>query len=128
MSDPYWRQFMHTVTFEKDKPVEGVLEARNQEGPRDDPFPVLILRTPQNWKLKVNVTQVRLLSELQRQQPNVGDKVRIVYVGDATKAPPGMSPAKEFTVEVIRKDSQPPNSAKGTPGELLNEPRPGAGK
>lgn len=109
MSDPYWKQFMHTVRFEPGKPIEGVLEARNSDGPRHDPYPVIVLRTPQGWKLRVNVTQVRLLSELQRLHPELGDTIRIVYTGDADKAPPGLNPTKEFEVTVTRKD--PPAAA-----------------
>lgn len=105
MTDNYWKQFMHPVTFnEPGTPVEGVLEARAKEGSREDPYPVLVLRTPQGWKLRVHVTQVRLLSELQRLQPDLGDTLRIVYKGDSGKAPPGLSPAKEFEVSVVRKN------------------------
>lgn len=120
---------MHTVTFQKDRPVEGVLEARSQEGPRDDPYPVLVLRTPQNWKLKIHVSQVRLLSELMRQRPDLGDHVRIVYTGDASTSPPGLSPAKEFEVTVTRKGSQPPGpTSPGVPsGEATPAGTQGAG-
>lgn len=109
VTDKYWQQFMHTVRFEVGKPVEGVLEARNSDGPRNDPYPVLVLRTPQGWKLRLNVTQVRLLSELMKLRPDIGDTVRIVYTGDADKAPAGLNPAKEFEVTVTRKD--PPAAA-----------------
>ena len=107
MTDRYWKQFMHTVFWDRTPKVEGILEARNQDGPREDPYPVLIVRTKGGYKLKINVTQTRLLSELVRLRPNIGDHIEIVYDGLAPKAPPGMSPAKEFTVHVTPKDSQP---------------------
>jgi hypothetical protein len=104
MPDPYWSQFAHVWTFTEERPkVEGVLEGRKQGGPRDDPYPVLMLRTDSGYKLLINVTQTRLLAELVRHRPDVGDRLTIVYDGTASKAPPGMNPTKEFTVEVTRK-------------------------
>lgn len=107
MVDKYWTQFMHTVFWDRTPRVEGVLEARASEGPKDDPYPVLVLRTKNGYKLKINVTQTRLLSELVRQRPEIGDHLEIVFDGLAPKAPPGMSPAKEFTVHVTPKAPGP---------------------
>jgi hypothetical protein len=118
VSDPYWKQFMHTVSFsEPDQRVSGTLEGRNQDGPREDPYPVLLLRTDSGYKLKVNVTQTRLLSELVRLRPDIGDTVTIIYHGPASKAPPGLSPTKEFSVEVTKKDSQSPTATGGISGD-----------
>ena len=123
----YWRQFMHTVSFAEPCKVEGTVEARSQDGPRDGPYPVLVLRTDSGYKLKVNVTQTRLLSELVRLGPDIGDRLTIVYHGPAPKAPPGMSPTKEFSVSVERKD--PPSPA--GPGQMTSgegtRKRPGMG-
>lgn len=128
MPDDYWRQFMHTVSFATPTTVKGILEGRKQDGPRDDPFPVLLLRTDSGYKLKVNVTQTRLLGELIRARPELGDEIEIVYHGPADKAPPGMSPTKEFSVHVIRKGSRAPEPVKTTSGEVVNTSRPGPGK
>lgn len=127
MADNYWRQFMHTVSFVEPTKVEGVLEGRTQDGPRDDPYPVLLLRTDSGYKLRVNVTQTRLLGELIRLRPDIGDRIEIVYHGPAPKAPPGMSPVKEFTVTVTRKDSASQVRAPGS-GEVARENGPGTRK
>lgn len=104
MADPYWSQFAHVWAFSEERPkLEGVLEGRKKGGPRDDPYPVLMLRTDSGYKILVNAAQTRLVAELMRQRPDIGDRVTIIYDGTATKAAPGMNPAKEFTVEVIRK-------------------------
>lgn len=109
MSDDYWRQFVHTVSFLEPTTIKGLLVIRDQDG-RDDPYPVLILELASGYRAKINVTQTRLLGELIRCRPRVGDTIEIVYHGPAPKAAPGMSPAKEFSVFVERANgSQPPD-------------------
>lgn len=118
MTDRYWQQFRHVVQWDRTPKVVGTLEARSQDGPKDDPYPVLLLRTDSGYALQINATQVRLVSELVRQRPDIGDRIEIVYDGEAPKAPPGMNPAKEFTVYVTRKGS-PPQAPNGpTSGEV----------
>jgi hypothetical protein len=126
MTDRYWQQFVHTVSFLEPMKVEGELIVRDQDGPRDDPFPVLILQLRTGYKAKVNVTQTRLLAELVRARPNIGDHLEIVYHGPAPKAAPGLSPVKEFTVHVTRKGSPPPDGTEKPP--RASENVKGAGK
>lgn len=114
--DPYWSQFSHVVQWDRTPKVSGKLEARRSEGPKDDPYPVLMIRTASGYALQINVTQTRLLAELVRLRPDIGDHLEIVYDGQAPKAPPGMSPVKEFTVHVT------PKTPKGSAGESQNEP------
>lgn len=128
--DPYWSKFVATVVFHQaaDR-VAGVLEARSDDGPKDDPYPVLILRLPNGYRVRVNVTQTRLLGELIRKRPAIGDELEIVYHGATGKAPPGLSPVKEFTVAVTKRRNEPPQSAAQTdnPNGEVSENGPRAG-
>jgi hypothetical protein len=120
-ADPYWSQFAHVVQWDRTPKIVGKLEGRRSEGPKDNPYPVLMLRTDNGYALQINVTQVRLLSELVRLRPDIGDRIEITYDGEAPKAPPGMSPAKEFTVHVERQGSPPPPvNINATSGESAN--------
>jgi len=128
--DPYWSQFAHVWAFSDERPkVEGTLEGRRQEGPRDDPYPVLMVRTDSGYKIQVNATQTRLVAELIRLRPDIGDRITITYCGEASKAPPGMNPTKEFTVEVVRKESRSPARDEAAPahGRAATENTRGAG-
>ena len=129
MADPYWSQFAHVWSFTKERPiVRGVLEARKQDGPRDDPYPVLMIRTASGYKIQVNITQKHLLAEMIRHRPDIGDEIEIVYDGEAPKAPPGMNPAKEFTVAVIHKTgSQSQEPGTGVRGSASENGAPGTG-
>jgi hypothetical protein len=123
----YWREVVTNFYF--DKPgdeVEGtVLELlpKGRSGP-----PGLKLQTKEGDVWIVTAHQARLQFELKKAQPAKGDLVRITFTGQADKAAPGMSPAKEFTVKVRRQDSRPPESAKSASGEVQNTPIPGVGK
>ena len=110
----YWNQFIATVTWdEPGQELVGTIESRDwMEGmspgkgqPRPK-YPVLRIRLDSGRGVIVNATQTRLLELLQRLGPDVGDKIKIVYKGEADKAAPGFSPTKEFEVRVSRKDAQ----------------------
>lgn len=127
--DEYWRQFRTVFFFTEERPkVVGTLEARTQDGPREDPYPVLMIRTDSGYKLQINVTQTRLLAELVRAGPDIGDRIEIIYDGTAPKSAPGMNPVKEFTVFVTPKGSPPSDNAKSAVREVQNKLVPGAGK
>jgi hypothetical protein len=98
--DDYWRQFQATVSFLEPCEVTGTLETRGKLDTREGPAPQLRIRLDNGSVVIVNAVQTRLLSELVRLQPAVGDRIRIVYRGTAGKAAPGMHPTKEFTVAV----------------------------
>lgn len=125
--DNYWKQFMHTVDWDRMPKVDGTLEARNSDGNPNDPYPVIVIRTDNGYKLRVNVTHVRLLSELVRLRPDIGDRITITYRGEAEKAAPGTSPAREFDVVVIRKGSHPPAGTDQVSGKAMTGERPGGG-
>jgi hypothetical protein len=125
MTDRYWQQFVHTVSFLEPTKVEGELILRDQDGPKDDPYPVLVLKLRTGYKAKVNVTKTRLLGEFMRARPTIGDWLEIVYHGPAGKAPPGLSPVKEFSVHVTRKGSQPPDGTEKPPRASENVGGPG---
>lgn len=101
MSD-YWGQFTPTVSFLEPCRVAGIVEVRETFKGTDGAAPRLRLRLDSGRSVWVNVVQTRLLEELVRKAPNVGDRVEIIYKGTAQKAAPGMSPTKEFDVTVER--------------------------
>lgn len=71
-------------------------------------YPVMHIQTADGLVRIVRVTQVRLHERLADLNPNLGDRIWIRYDGPAPKAAPGMTPTKEFTVEVRRpKDPGP---------------------
>lgn len=112
MSADYWRHWPAPLTFTKpgDK-AEGEIVA---EGDLDEKWPELYIRQADGIVRVVRVTHARLHELLAEALPRVGDRIRIRYVGDAKKAAPGMSPAKEFTVEVRRQGSQSPGRPAAT--------------
>lgn len=127
--DPYWSQFRTVVQWDRMPKIEGTLEGRKQDGPRDDPHPVLLIRTDSGYALQINVTQTRLLAELVRKRPQIGDRLEITYDGEAPKSPPGLNPAKEFTVTVVRKGSRTPGADPGeASGEVAGKTSPESGK
>lgn len=128
-ADPYWRKFVHTVSFLEPCALTGVVTARSEEGPKDDPYPVLVLTLESGYRVKVNVTQTRLLGELIKTRPAEGDRVEIVYHGASGKAPPGLSPVKEFTVTVTRRQGSRPQARTESEasGEVGSENGPGTG-
>jgi len=100
----YWNQFPITAYF--DQPgvtVSGHLIEHLTVKTADGPMPKLRLQTDKGRIVYVNVSQARLLSELVRLAPAVGDQVTITYHGEANKAARGMNPAKEFSVEIVRR-------------------------
>lgn len=103
MTADYWDQFIATVSFLEPCEVEGTL-TRQEEPLRgsDGPIPRFLLRLSNGRTVRVQAPQARLLEELTRTRPRVGDHVRIVYRGEAKRSAPGFSPTKEFTVEVQR--------------------------
>jgi hypothetical protein len=98
----YWSQFIATASFLEPCEITGILEGLETFKSSDGPAPQLLIRTPIGGLVKVNVVQEQLLYKLQLEAPEVGDRIRIRYLGEAEKAAPGMSPTKRFSVEVRR--------------------------
>lgn len=112
----YWNQFRTAFYF--DKPgdeIAGALLEHETEGPAKDPIPRLVIQTKEGKVRVVLASQERLKAALQDACPAQGDRLRIVYTGDAPRAAPGMTPSKLFTVEVRR------------PGQKDKDPRAGVG-
>lgn len=127
MADDYWNAFVATVSFMEPCEIVGTLEWRDVFKTNDGNAPWLMLRLDSGRGIHVKAVQARLLEELTRERPQIGDRVRIIYRGEAKRSAPGMSPTKEFTVEVTRKDSQPPRRTP-EPGEVRGENAKEAGK
>lgn len=113
----YWRGFTVTVHFNEPITVIGTVSAlaehtdRNRDGTMTR-HPRLTLRDDDGQVLVIIARQTRLLAELVAKAPVVGDRVKIVYSGPAERAAPGMSPTKEFTVQVRKAgDETPPPAA-----------------
>lgn len=128
MSADYWKRWPVPLTFTKagDEAIGEIVAL----GDMKEKWPELHVRQADGIVRVVRVTQARLHELLGELTPGVGDRVRIRYTGDAPKAAPGMSPAKEFTVEIRRKEqeSRPPEKAKSISGEVQNVPIPEVGK
>lgn len=101
----YWREVVTNFYF--DSPGDSVgghileLIPKGRSGP-----PGLRLQSKEGDVWVVLAHQARLQFELKKAQPAVGDRILITYTGQASKAAPGMSPAKEFTVEIRRQGAQ----------------------
>jgi len=106
MTSQYWLKFPVTVTFLEPGFVEGTITALETLENVDGIHPRIRLRRPDGGTSIVNATQTRLVAELVRLSPAVGDKVRITYHGTAKKAARGFDPAKEFTVEIWPQNPQ----------------------
>lgn len=125
MSTEYWRKWPVPLTFTKpgDEAV-GEIVAMIPDGKT----PELHLRQADGIVRVLRVTQARLHELLGEAVPCLGDRIRVRYIGDG-KAMPGMSPAKEFTVEIRRAGSQPETRPDaGTVGSATSENEPRAGK
>lgn len=118
----YWRNYPVTVYWDKPMTVSGVLVELidHKTGPNEF-TPKLKLRGKDGQVFVVLAAQPRLVNELVRTAPAVGDMVKITYVGEAPRAAPGLSPAKEFTVAVRRAAN---DRAPERPGEDAPEQAP----
>ena len=102
-----WTRFPYTVSFATPCQVAGTILALEDIQTADGTGTrITILQADGNTAI-VNAIQTRLRAELIPLDPQEGDRIRITYIGEAKKAAPGMSPTKDFRVE-IRKVSQPP--------------------
>lgn len=126
MSADYWRRWPVPFTF--DQPGDEAVGDVVGLGDLREKWPEVHIKDRDGRIRVVRVTQVNLHEQLCTEEPCVGDRIRIRFVGLGKKAKPDMSPPKLFTVEVRRKGSQPPNSPNSTTGEVLNASPPGAGK
>lgn len=71
--------------------------------------PEIWVRLDDGTEVGVAASQVNLRRLLCQHRPAVGDRIAIVYTGDATSAKAGQSPAKLFDVVVRRSgDTTPP--------------------
>jgi len=112
MSDDYWNAFLARVSFMEPKTIEGVVEWLDTEKTSAGVVPQMMIRLDSGQGVIVTVAQARLLEELTRRRPRIGDRIKIIYKGEAGKAPPGLSPTKEFDVRVSRKTDTPTEEKK----------------
>lgn len=111
MTVGFWDKFGQGDRFKFVTPgdtIEGeVLQLSSTDfGGTADLTPVLVIRTAQGDR-EVTASQAVLCSRLAEQAPEIGDKIRIRYDGDAETSRPGRSPAKLFTVTVKRAEGPP---------------------
>lgn len=119
---------MTAFYFENPKDeVAGALIWYGPPSPRPDDAPQLRIQTKDGRVREVTAHQERLKAELCRLEPAIGDRIRIVYDGEAEKAAPGMNKAKLFTVEVRRPNPQTPGRSEPTRGSAT-ENGPGSGE
>ena len=124
----YWRQFPVTAHFLEPMEIVGTIIDLGEHRTRDEIIPKLRIQTADGTVVIVIAGQTRLQAELVKHAPAKGDRIKITYTGEATRAAPGMNPTKEFIVAVRRKGSQPEagteTGARGSEGSE-NEPRAG---
>ena len=113
----YWRQFPVRIYWDAPKQVEGTITRLAEEKTRDGLLPLVALQLSDGTIAEILVSQARLTAAFVEQRPAVGDKVRITYSGEASKAAPGMNPTKEFTLQVRRQGSQSPGRTAETSGK-----------
>lgn len=130
-ADGFWRQFPITVHFQEPCEIVGQLSSLDEVKSQEEYLPKLRLQQKDGTILIIIVGQTRLLAELARLKPAVGDYLKITYHGEAKRAAPGMNPTKEFTVEVKRagqQKSQPQAGPGSAGGSAAPENAPGVGK
>lgn len=97
----YWRQFTATMDFlEPGETVVGTIEHLGEVKTRDGWLPRLHIRQDDGVLVYVNCGPKRLIAELIRLQPKVGDRIKIRYLGDEERSAPGMNPVRRFAVAV----------------------------
>ena len=128
----FWRQFVTTFYFDTaGAEVAGTLLWYGPANAKADDAPQIRIQTREGRVHEITATQERLKAELVRLEPAQGDRLRIVYTGEAEKAAPGMSKAKLFTVEIRRQGPQSqerPNRTSGEEETALSENGPGTGE
>lgn len=77
--------------------------------------PEVWVRLDDGTEVGVAASQVNLRRLLCQHRPAPGDRIAIVYTGDATSAKAGQSPAKLFDVVVRRAGEQAPAAAAPAP-------------
>ena len=106
MVNNYLSRWPVPITFEKPgDQIKGELIAWDSMAEK---YPVMHLRTADGFIRVVRLTQTRLLERMVDANPDIGDHLLIRYDGEAERAMPGLNKTKEFTVQIRRKDSQPP--------------------
>lgn len=123
----YWREARAVWYFEEPGAIAGEILELIPMARKGDP-PGLVIQTKDGDVWVVPCRQARLVFELKKAQPAVGDRIRITYVGLADKAAPGLNRAKEFTVELRRKGTpaQPPTDEASGDGSSPNVAEAGA--
>jgi hypothetical protein len=89
--------------------VHGTLMAYERGSYKGNTYPELALSTAEGTR-KVSATQANLKRQLADEYPEVGDELRIEYLGEG-EAKPGQSPVKLFELQVTRKGSNAPATA-----------------
>lgn len=121
----FWRQFVTAFYFEtKGDEVAGAVVWYGPAAPKPDDPPQLRIQTREGRLYEVTATQERLRAKLCQLEPAVGDRIRIVYDGEADKAAPGFNKAKLFTVEVRRQGSRSEQAQPAPSGEVPRDPVP----
>lgn len=123
MSEFNWNRFPVTAHFAEPTVITGQVVGLGEQKTSVGPVPRLWIKQADGKTVVVTAAQARLLAELVDKAPCVGDMIKITYTGEAAKAAPGMSPAKEFVVAVRRKSRAGERSEAREAPE--NGPQPG---
>lgn len=115
MDETYWRQF--PVQLEFSKPFDtgwGRIIQLDELRTRDGLIPKLTLKMEDGSRVILVAAPKQLRNRLVELAPAVGEWLRVAYLGEAEKAPAGMSPNKRFRVG--RRTEAPAGDGDGTPG------------
>lgn len=115
MADGYWRQFPVQLDFSK--PLDtgwGRIIQLDELKTRDGLIPRITLKMRDGSQVILVAAPKQLRNRLVELAPAVGEWLRVAYIGEADKAPHGMSPVKRFRVG--RRLEAPAGDGDGRPG------------
>jgi hypothetical protein len=112
-----WNQFKGDwVKWDRPQVVEGVVTHIAIGSYLDATYPELTIRTA-TGDLRMSANQTQLQRALADDPPNLGDSIRVEYLGEADNARPGYNPTKRFAVKVTHLSAAPP--AAPAPSDLV---------
>lgn len=107
-----------------DKAVGEVYYVRTTDfGGTAEKVPEIWIRQDDGTEIGVAASQVNLRRLLCLHRPTAGDRIAIVYTGDATSTKAGFSPAKQFDV-VVRRPGDVTPTLSTQPRPVTPEPAP----
>lgn len=108
----YWNQF--PIDWRPDQPgdsIVGTIDHLGQQKVIDGFAPRLRIVTDDGETVHVVATQTQLLAKLVRLKPRVGDRIKILFEGEAANTVPGLRPTHIYRVAVRQAVTEPDPAA-----------------